>query len=211
MIIVRCKSLLVTCMITVFNIFVLISSLPHLWSTSLVFSLSGSPLRRLPSHPSQVFGNMSQKVGSTKKEASSLSLRCRAGRSWLEWLCTWRRRERTSGEDSRHLPQQGVVSHAVARHRRRRPLEAWAGQQHVPYQGLDGGLADEPHEEELLDDGGGDCAEGGESEQQLSKPGWLVRVLGAAVLLQRALRLLLQLLHNARVRQATSILIIPMS
>lgn len=41
-----------------------------------------------------------------------------------------------------------------------RPVEGRSAQQHVPDQGLDGGLADESHEEELFDDLGGHCAEG---------------------------------------------------
>ena len=53
----------------------------------------------------------------------------------------------------------------------------------------------------MLDDGGGDGAEGGKSEEELAEPGGLVGVLGAAVFLQRALRLLLQLLDHRRVTQ----------
>ena len=79
-----------------------------------------------------------------------------------------------------------------------RPLEAVSGDEHVPDEGLDGRLAHQPHEEELLYDGGGDGAEGGEAEQQLAEPGGLVGVLGAAVLLQGALRLLLKLLDHGR-------------
>ena len=89
-------------------------------------------------------------------------------------------------------------SHGVARDRRARPLEAVARDKHVPDQGLNGRLPHQPDEEELLDDGGRDCAEGGEAEEQLAEPGRLVGVLGPAVLLQRALRLLLQLLYHRR-------------
>ena len=38
-----------------------------------------------------------------------------------------------------------------------------AGEEHVPDEGLDRGFADQPDEEELLDDGGGDGAKGGKS------------------------------------------------
>ena len=96
-------------------------------------------------------------------------------------------------------------SHGVAGHRGARPLEAVPGDQHVPDQGLDGRLPHQPDEEELLDDGGGDGAEGGEAEEELAEPGGLVGVLGAAVLLQGALRLLLQLLHHGGVGQTTGI------
>ena len=95
------------------------------------------------------------------------------------------------------------MSHAVARrHPCARPLEGVAGQQHVTDQGLDWRLPYQSYEEELLDDGGGDGAERGESEEEFAEPGGLVGVLGAAVFLQRALRLLLQLLHHGGVGQA---------
>jgi hypothetical protein len=104
--------------------------------------------------------------------------------------------------DSRFLFTGGCRgSHAVSGHATARPLEAVARYQHVPDEGLDGRLADEPDEEELLDDGGGDGAEGGEAQQQLAEPGGLVGILGAAVLLQGALRLLLQLLDHRWRRQ----------
>ena len=88
----------------------------------------------------------------------------------------------------------------VSAHGGARPLEV-PGHQHVLDHRLDGDLAHEPHEEQLLDDGGGHGPEGGQSEQQLAEPGGLVGVLGPAVLLQRALRLLLQLLDHLRGRQ----------
>ena len=88
----------------------------------------------------------------------------------------------------------------VSAHGGARPLEV-PGHQHVLDHRLDGNLAHEPHEEQLLDDGGGHGPEGGQSEQQLAEPGGLVGVLGPAVLLQRALRLLLQLLDHLRGRQ----------
>ena len=84
------------------------------------------------------------------------------------------------------------------------PLEGVAidgREEHVPDEGLDGGLAHQSDEEELLYHRGGHGPEGGQSEQQLAEPGGLVGVLGPAVLLQRALRLLLQLLDHLRRRQ----------
>lgn len=93
----------------------------------------------------------------------------------------------------------------VAAHRRAGPLERVAAQQHVPDEGLDGSLADEPDEEELLYDGGGHCSEGWEAEEEFTEPGGLVGVLAAAVLLQRALRLLLQLLDHRRVCEANGV------
>ena len=92
----------------------------------------------------------------------------------------------------------------VSAHGGARPLEV-PGHQHVLDHRLDGDLAHEPHEEQLLNDGGGHGPEGGQSEQQLAEPGGLVGVLGPAVLLQRALRLLLQLLDRPRVGQTARI------
>lgn len=63
---------------------------------------------------------------------------------WCRW-CFWQhgrnhwRGERISREHARHLPQQGVMSHAVPR-RHARPLEVVPREKHVPYQGLDGGF-----------------------------------------------------------------------
>ena len=108
-----------------------------------------------------------------------------------------------------HLSEQSVVSHAVTRQPRAPgqgwPLEGVAREEHVPDEGLDGSLAHQSDEEELLYHRGGHGPEGGQSEQQLAEPGGLVGVLGPAVLLQRALRLLLQLLHHGRVRQPDGI------
>lgn len=47
----------------------------------------------------------------------------------------------------------------VPLHRHVGPVVAGARQQHVPQEGLDGGLAHQTHEEELLDDGRGDDAQ----------------------------------------------------
>lgn len=63
------------------------------------------------------------------------------------------------------------------------PVEAAAGQQHVPYQSLDGGFAHQTDEEELLYDRGRDGAERRQAQQQLPKPVWLVGVLAPHVLL----------------------------
>ena len=108
-----------------------------------------------------------------------------------------------------HLSEQSVVSHAVSRQPRAPgqggPLEGVAREEHVPDEGLDGSLAHQSDEEELLYHRGGHGPEGGQSEQQLAEPGGLVGVLGPAVLLQRALRLLLQLLHHGRVCQTDRI------
>ena len=90
----------------------------------------------------------------------------------------------------------------VAAHGGGRPLEGVAGEQHVADKRLDRRLADQPDEEELLYHRGGDSSEGGQAEEELAEPGGLVGVLGPAVLLQRALRLLLQLLNHWRGRQA---------
>ena len=74
-------------------------------------------------------------------------------------------------------------------------------QEHVFDDGLCGHFSQESDEEELFYHRGGDSAERGKSEEQLPEPGGLVGVLSPAVLLQGALRLLLQLLHHGGVSQ----------
>ena len=86
-----------------------------------------------------------------------------------------------------------------------RPIETRAGEEHVADERLDWRLADEPDEEELLDDLRRDGAQGGQPEQQLAETDRLIGVLGPAVLFERALRLLLQALDVAHVRQAARI------
>ena len=60
-------------------------------------------------------------------------------------------------------------------------------EEHVPDEGLDRRLAHEAHEEQLLYDGGRHRPEGGQSQQQLSKPRGLVGVVVPAVLLKGTL------------------------
>ena len=90
-----------------------------------------------------------------------------------------------------HLSEQSVVSHAVTRQPRAPgqggPLEGVAREEHVPDEGLDRRLAHQTHKEELLNDGGRHRPEGGQPQQQLSKPRRLVGVVVPAVLLERAL------------------------
>ena len=86
-----------------------------------------------------------------------------------------------------------------------RPLESVPGEKHVTDEGLYRGLAHQPDEEELLYHGGGHRPQGGQPQQQLAEPGGLVGVLGPAVFLQRALRLLLQLLNGAGLCEATRV------
>ena len=69
----------------------------------------------------------------------------------------------------------------------RRPLEGAPREEHVPDEGLDRRLAHEAHKEQLLYDGGRHRPEGGQSQQQLSKPRGLVGVVVPAVLLKGAL------------------------
>lgn len=61
-----------------------------------------------------------------------------------------------------------------------------------PDEGLDGRLANQSDEEELLYDGGGHGAQRRQAKEQLAESCGLVRVLRPAVLLQGTLRLLLQ-------------------
>ena len=96
------------------------------------------------------------------------------------------------------------MSHAVAGHRVG-PLEAVARQQHVPDEGLYGRLADQPNEEELFYHRRGYSSQGGEPEQQLAEPCRLVGILTTAVLLQRALGLLLELLDVLGISEATRV------
>lgn len=85
------------------------------------------------------------------------------------------------------------------------PVEAVAAQQHVPDERLDRRLAHQPHEEELLDHLRRDRAQGRQSQQQLAEPRRLVRILRPAVLLQRALRLLLEGLDVRHVRETAGV------
>lgn len=64
-----------------------------------------------------------------------------------------------------------------------RPVEAAAGQQHVPNQRFYGCLPYQADKEELLDHRGGDGAQGRQTQQQLPKSGGLVGVLAPHVLL----------------------------
>ena len=96
------------------------------------------------------------------------------------------------------------MSHVVA-HRHAGPLEGVAGEEHVPDEGLDRRLADQADKEQLFYHRGGHSSQGGEAEEELAEAGGLVGVLGPAVLLQGALRLLLQLLDVVGVRKATSV------
>ena len=84
------------------------------------------------------------------------------------------------------------------------PLEV-ACHQHVLDHGLDGHLPHQPHEEQLLDDGGRHCSERWKSEEKLAKPCWLIGVVRLAVLLQSTLRLLLELLNHLRRCQPDSV------
>lgn len=99
-----------------------------------------------------------------------------------------------------HLPPNGV-SHGVYV----RPAETAAAQQHVPDQRLDGRLAHQPDEEQLLDDLRADRAQGRQPEQQFAEPDRLVGILRPAVLFQGALRFFLQRLDVRHVRQSAGV------
>lgn len=86
-----------------------------------------------------------------------------------------------------------------------RPADRAPGELHVTDECLDGRLSDQPHEEELGDEAGGDSAECREAEQEAAEALRLAGVLHALVLRQSHLGLLLQGLHVDRVRQATGI------
>ena len=72
-----------------------------------------------------------------------------------------------------------------------RPAERSAAEQHISDESVDGRLADETHEEQLLDDLRGDGAQRRQAQQQLAEARRLRGVLRADVVLERALRLLL--------------------
>jgi len=86
-----------------------------------------------------------------------------------------------------------------------RPIKGASAEKHIPYKRLNRRLPNEPHEEELLDDGRTDGAEGRQAQKQLAEARGLVRVLGATVLLQRALRLFLDAVNVVCVGDAAGI------
>ena len=79
------------------------------------------------------------------------------------------------------------------------PVVAGAREQHVTQQCLDGRLSHQANEEQLLDDRGGDDAQGGQAEEETSEAVRLAGVLVPYVLLQGALGLLLDALHVGNV------------
>lgn len=79
------------------------------------------------------------------------------------------------------------------------PVVAGAGEQHVAKQRLDGCLAYQANEKQLLDDRGGDDAQGGQAEEETPEAVWLAGVLVPYILLQSALRLLLDALHMGNI------------
>ena len=85
------------------------------------------------------------------------------------------------------------------------PVEVGAAEEHVSDERLDGRLADQPDEEELFDDLRADGAQRRQPQQQFAETRRLVGVLRPAVLLQRTLRLLLQTLDVAHVRQTARV------
>lgn len=85
-------------------------------------------------------------------------------------------------------PRRGSLKRHVG------PIEGTAGEKHVPDEGLDGCLADEPDEEELLDDLRADGPQRGKPQKELAEACRLVGVLGPAVLFQCALAFFLQAL-----------------
>jgi len=88
------------------------------------------------------------------------------------------------------------------------PVEGSAAEQHVPDERVDRRLADESDEEELLDDLRRDGAQRRQPQQQLAEARRLSGVLRPHVLLERALRLLLQVLDVRRVRQTARVYIV---
>lgn len=85
------------------------------------------------------------------------------------------------------------------------PIEAAAAQQHVSDERLDRRFTNQPHEEELLDHLRRDRSQRRQPQQQFAEPRRLVRVLRPAVLLQGALRLLLEGLDVSDVRKTAGV------
>lgn len=63
-----------------------------------------------------------------------------------------------------------------------RPADGASGELHVTDKSLDGGLADQAHEEELGDEVGGDGAQGGQAEEQAAEALRLTWVLHPLIL-----------------------------
>lgn len=68
-----------------------------------------------------------------------------------------------------------------------RPIEGAAAEEHVADQRLDGRLADQSHEEQLLDDLRADGPQRRQPQQQFAEARRLIRVLRSTVLFQSAL------------------------
>ena len=85
------------------------------------------------------------------------------------------------------------------------PIETGTGEQHVSDEGLDRRFADQPDEEELLDDLGRHGAQRRQPQEQFSETHRLIGVLRPAVLFKGALRFLLQTLDVRNIRQPASI------
>lgn len=88
---------------------------------------------------------------------------------------------------------------SVSLHRHIGPVVAGARQQHVPEQRLDGRLAHQAHEEELLDHRGRDDTQRRQAQQEPPETVGLVRVLIPHILLQGTLRLFLDAFHMSHI------------
>jgi len=86
-----------------------------------------------------------------------------------------------------------------------RPVEGAAAEQHVSDERLDRRLADEPNEEQLLDDLRRDGAQRRQPQQQLAEARRLTGILRPDVLFQRTLRLLLDRFHVSDVRDSARV------
>jgi len=86
-----------------------------------------------------------------------------------------------------------------------RPSERSSTQQHVPDKRLDRCFADKAYKEQLFDDMCRDGTQRWQSQQQLAEAGWLAWVLSLNVVLQCALRFLLDRLDVRRIRQTACV------
>lgn len=85
------------------------------------------------------------------------------------------------------------------------PVVAGPREQHIPEQCLNGRLAHQAHEKQLLDDRRGDDAQRGQAEKEASKSVRLAGILVPHIFLESTLGLLLDALHMGDIRQAHSV------
>lgn len=92
---------------------------------------------------------------------------------------------------------KSLIVHLLSRHVW--PADGASRELHVPDKRLNGRLANQPHEEELRDEAGGNGSQGGQSQQESAEALRLTWILPALVLGQGHLCFLLQALDVRRI------------